>query len=132
MTDDMPELLSELKQRQARIRYLEIEIATARRAPDMVAEVMATVEATARDKLTRLRETMLDDQEGLRALFLSLFPDGLVFKPAKIRNRRVWSISGDANLGGTKSHGDPTGIRGDLGLRIFFNFKALDSTKSAP
>jgi hypothetical protein len=74
------------------------------------------------DKLTRLRETMLDDQEGLRALFLSLFPDGLVFKPVKIRNRRVWSISGDANLGGTKSHSDPTGIHGDLGLKIPFIF----------
>jgi hypothetical protein len=99
MVDDAPELLSELNKRRDRIRYLETELAAARRTPGDTAELVARVEAGAREKLHRLHQVMLDDREGLRELFLSLFPQGLLFKPAKLLKRRVWAISGSADLG---------------------------------
>ncbi len=122
LADDIPELISELKQRAARIEQLEVQIAAARRTPDEVASLMDTVEATCRQRLTDLR-TALSAPTDLREVFVALFPDGLVLhpdiapddrprRPSKRgrrvrspsvatrppRNRRIWRAKGAVSL----------------------------------
>ena len=102
--DDGRELLSEVRQRQARIRWLETRLAAAGQTATTTAGLISEIVATAEQKLSCLHAAVLDDREGLRELFLSLFPDGLTFKPAKILNRQVWAISGAAMIADA-SHG---------------------------
>ena len=80
LADNVPELASELNQRTARIEHLQVQIATARRTPDEVVALMASVEATCRQRLTDLRAALTDPSD-VREIFLALFPDGLILTP---------------------------------------------------
>jgi site-specific DNA recombinase len=100
MTDDVPELVSELRKRTARIAQLEGQIIAAKRSPEDLVALIAKIEASARERLQTLRAA-LADRHDLREVFLALFPDGLTFLPARTPDgsRQVWRIKGAANLG---------------------------------
>ena len=99
MADEVPELLSELKNRTSRIQQLEAQLIAARRTPDDLAALVTKIEAGARARLADLR-TALADRRDLREVFLALFPDGLQFTPARSPDgtRAVWRIEGAANF----------------------------------
>lgn len=100
LADDVAELASELKRRNDLIANLEAQVLAAKRTPDEVASLVTQIEAAARKRLRELRETLAERRD-LRSVFLALFPDGLTFSPARTPDgaRRVWQISGAANLG---------------------------------
>ena len=104
LADDIPELVSELRQRSARIQQLEVQVAAGRRTPDELADIINEVEATCRERLGDLKKA-LSDRADLREVFLALFPDGLTFTPAWTRDktgrRRVWHVKGAAQLLGS-------------------------------
>ena len=120
MTDDVPELVSELKKRSVRIAHLEAQIIAARRTPDELASLVTRIETSARSRLHDLR-TALADRRDLREVFLSLFPEGLTFTPARSPDgaRQVWRISGAASfdrlVGGDSPDyvATPTGFEGE-------------------
>ena len=99
LADDIPELVAELHQRSSRIRHLEGQILAAKRTPDEVAKVMARVADAVRDKLHDV-QAALANKDDLRAVFKSMFPDGLTFSPEWGRDengrRKIWRASGDA------------------------------------
>jgi site-specific DNA recombinase len=133
LADDIPELVSELRQRSARIQHLEVQGAAARQTPEEIAALIANVEATCRARLKDLRAA-LSDPGDLRDVFLAFFPDGLVFtaesvdeevpsrrrcmrksdrnvlRPVLRKNRRVWRAKGAARLGGFDCVATPTGF----------------------
>jgi len=108
MADDVPELVSELKKRSARIAHLESQILAAKRTPDDLVLLIEKIEASARAKLHDLR-TALADKRDLREVFLTLFPDGLTFTPARAPNsdRQIWRITGSASFGSLVDHFGP-------------------------
>lgn len=95
---DVPELIAELRQRAVRVRSLENQIATLRRAPAELRALMDQAEATVRERLTSVRSTLLSGGD-LRDVFVRLFPDGLVFHPDRIGDRQVWRMEGAAKFG---------------------------------
>ncbi len=109
--DAIPELLTELRTRNDRIRTLDIDLASARRTPAMVDEILAAAEVSARRKLQELRAALAnpgDAREVYEALFL---PEGLVFKEEISRenpDRRVWAISATAHPARSILQSDPT------------------------
>jgi len=107
LADDIPELVSELKQRNQRIAHLEAAILSAKRTPDELLTLAEKIEETARAKLQDLRNA-LAEQADLREVFLTLFPNGLTFTADRSPDgaRQVWRITGDASFG---SLVDPSG-----------------------
>ncbi len=99
MTDDVPELIGELKKRTALIQNLEARIIAAKRTPKDLAGLVAKIEAGARAKLQDLRNA-LAEQRDLREVFLALFPNGLTFTPARSPDgsRAIWHIEGAASF----------------------------------
>ena len=95
LADDIPELVTELRQRAARIQHIEAEIGSAKRVPDELGALVAQVEASARARLMDLRAA-LSDQRDRREAFLALFPRGLSFSPTRTPDgaRQVWKIRG--------------------------------------
>ncbi|HEY2748570.1 MAG TPA: recombinase family protein, partial [Polyangia bacterium] len=109
--DQIPELLSELRNRNDRIRALDIDLASARRTPAMVESMLAQAEATARRKLQELR-TALATPADAREVFESLFlPEGLEFEEGWSTDgtRRVWAVSATAHPAKCILQSDPTG-----------------------
>jgi hypothetical protein len=108
LSDDVPELVVELKQRSVRIQNLQAQLIAARRTPDELAALVDRVEATVRANVLSLREALADPTD-LREIFLAMFPRGLTFEPARSPDglRQIWKISGDADftaiLGGKRS-----------------------------
>ena len=45
-------------------------------------------------------ETLADDRDTLRELYLTLFPEGIVFTPKKRGRRTVWELDGVAYVAG--------------------------------
>jgi site-specific DNA recombinase len=133
LADDIPELVSELRQRSARIQHLEVQVAASRKTPEEIAAIIAGVEATCRARLKNLRAA-LSDPDDLRDVFLAMFPDGLTFtaesfveevpsrrrcmrksdknlkRPVLRKNRRIWRAKGAATLGGLNLVATPTGF----------------------
>src|SRR5262249_50703074 len=109
LADDLPELVTELRQRNLRIQQIEARILTAKKTPDELAKLVKQIEIAARTKLADLRAALTDESDR-RQLFLALFPDGLTFAPDRTPDgkRQIWRISGDIDLG---SLIDPTGTR---------------------
>jgi DNA invertase Pin-like site-specific DNA recombinase len=121
LADDIPELIYELKLRAERMEALQVQIATARRTPDELAALMASVVATCRARLADLRAALVD-QDDLREVFAALFPTGLVLTPDVVpseprprrrfgrpvrstrvgsrppRNRQIWRAKGSVSL----------------------------------
>ena len=99
MTDDVPELIGELKKRTALIQNLDARIIAAKRTPEDLALLITKIEAGARARLADLR-TALAEQRDLREVFLALFPHGLTFTPARTPDgsRAVWQIDGAASF----------------------------------
>ncbi len=97
LTDDVPELASELQRRSARARVLESQIAAARRTPGEVTELLARVERDARAKVANLRAA-LTRPEDLRQVFKAMFPDGVRLLPDRVGKRNVWRIEAAADL----------------------------------
>ena len=99
MADDVPELVSELQKRSALIAHLDAQIIAAKRTPAELANLITTIEASARARLTDLRNA-LTDRRDLREVFLALFPEGLTFTPARLpdESRQVWRVSGSASF----------------------------------
>ncbi len=48
MTDDVSDLVSELKKRTARIQHLDAQVAAAKRTPDDLAALVTKIETSAR------------------------------------------------------------------------------------
>ena len=134
LDDDIPEFVSELRQRSARIQHLEVQVAASRQTPEEIAALIANVEATCRARLKDLRAA-LSDPGDLRDVFLAFFPEGLTFtaesvteevpsrrrwwhrksdrnvlRPVLRKNRRVWRAKGAARLGGFDCVATPTGF----------------------
>lgn len=116
LADDVPELVTELRERSTRARSLEVRIATIRRAPEELRSMIDLAEAAARAKLTAVRNELVQGGD-LRPLFLRLFPEGLRFHPTRAGTRQVWSVEGGVDLtrlaefdeGAFKSASDPKG-----------------------
>jgi hypothetical protein len=109
--DAIPELLSELRRRNERIRTLEIDLGAARRTPTMVEEMLAKSEANARRRVEALRE-LLDNPADARDVFESVFlPEGLEFQEGISSDgaRRVWAITATAHPARSILSCDPTG-----------------------
>jgi hypothetical protein len=100
LADDVPELVTELRQRAARIQHIEAQILSARRAPADLEALVAQIEASSRAKLADLH-TALSNQADRRGAFLALFPSGLSFSPTRTPDgaRQVWKVRGDVDLG---------------------------------
>ncbi len=123
MASEIPELLTEMNQRSARLRRLEADLAAATRGPDENGARVAEVERRAWGMVSRLGETLADDRDTLRDLYLTLFPEGLIFTPTKRGRRNIWAVDGVAHLAGydpenketpdragvSNLRGDPTG-----------------------
>jgi site-specific DNA recombinase len=99
LTDDVPELAAELRQRSQRIAHLEAQVLSAKRTPAELAKLTTKIEASAREKLADLRNA-LAEQSDLREVFLALFPRGLTFTADRSPDgeRQVWRITGDASF----------------------------------
>jgi hypothetical protein len=95
LASDVPELVSELRKRLARITQLEAQIIAAKRTPEDLAAMITKIESGARARLQDLRSA-LADQRDLREVFLALFPEGLTFTPARTPGgeRQVWEMEG--------------------------------------
>jgi hypothetical protein len=132
IADDVPELVTELRERSTRARSLEVRIATIRRAPEELRSMIDLAEAAARAKLTDIRNEVLQGGE-LRPLFQRLFPEGLRFLPTREGARQVWEIEGGVDLtrlaefdeGAFKSASDPKGARPELLHDRPFRFQHL-------
>lgn len=100
LADDLPELVSELRQRNTRIQQLEARILTAKKTPDELAKLVKQIETTSRAKLADLRAALADETDR-REAFLALFPDGLTFVADRTPDgkRQIWRITGDVDLG---------------------------------
>lgn len=100
LADDVPELVTELRQRSARIQHLEAQILCAKRTPKELVALVKQIEANARAKLADLRSA-LANQSDRREAFLALFPDGLALSAARTPGGecQVWRITGGADLG---------------------------------
>jgi site-specific DNA recombinase len=107
--DKVPELGEAMSKRAARIRVLDVEIATAERTPDQAAAMVADAEAALRARLAQLREAFTGDPRQTRAMLLQLFPDGLTWTEDKSARPHRWVITGAADPG-FKRKGDPNGI----------------------
>ncbi len=107
---DIPVLATQLKKVAGQVEQLKATIARAKQTPDDTEALIEAVECAAIEKLHNIRKALTGGKTRLRAVFLSLFPDGLTFKPApKTKGRRVWSISGKANLGAWSNSGGTAG-----------------------
>lgn len=120
MVGEAHELLSELQKRRTRLGYIEATLAAARRSPDETSAQMARIEAAAREHLAQLDQAMADDRAGLRDVFLSLFPEGLTFRPHQRESRHVWVISGTANLAVSICVATPTSSSPGFAPNSFF------------
>ena len=100
LADDVPELVAELRQRASRIQHLEAQILSAKRTPDELDALVATIEASSRAKLADLRAALAGERDR-REAFLALFPTGLSFSATRTPDgaRQVWKIRGDVDLG---------------------------------
>ncbi len=105
----IPELVTELRRRNERIRLLEMDVAAAKRTPKMVAEMLAKAEAGVREKLRNLRAT-LGAPGNLREVFLEMFPEGLQFHEERVGKSATWKISGSAEISKFTLSGEPGGI----------------------
>jgi hypothetical protein len=113
------------------LAYLQDEALTASRSPEETGSRIAAVEQRAWAMVSRLGETLADDREALRELYLTLFPEGLIFTPSKRERRTVWAVDGVAHLGRYQPEntetpdmagvsnlaGDPTGVCFNLEAR---------------
>lgn len=79
-SDDDPDVAAEVANRSRRTRELEAQIGATRRAPALVREAMAKVEAAVRAKLDNLAAALAQEREETRGVFAALFPEGLTFQ----------------------------------------------------
>lgn len=124
MSDDIPELVTELKQRLARTKHLEAQIGAARRTPAELESMIERVEKSVKQRLADVRSALADRRD-LRETLMALFPKGLQFTPTRTPDgaRQVWKIRGAANYAVLKDRGlgeprsnlscDPDGARSD-------------------
>jgi hypothetical protein len=98
ISNDIPELMTELKQRLNRINHLETQIAAAKRTPAERAKLIVQLEKTVKARLVDVRAA-LSDRRDLREILMALFPSGLQFTPARTSDgaRQVWKMRGAAN-----------------------------------
>ena len=118
MADDVPELVTELRERATRAKNLEVRIATIKRAPAELRMMIDQAEAKVRERLGNVRAALLDGSD-LRQTPLRMFPEGLRFVPARVGDRQLWKIVGDVSIGQLATgpedpwfsmNGDPNGI----------------------
>ncbi len=87
LADDIPELVSELKQRVARIEQLEAQLSSARNTPSEIRAFAKAAERAVLDQIDDLK-TALADRQDLREVFLNLFhagPDVLAYQARRQR-----------------------------------------------
>ncbi len=97
-----------MNRRAARIRVLDIEIATAERTPDQAAALLDDAAKALRVRLGELRTAFGRDPRQTRALLLEVFPDGLTWREDKTSSPHRWVIRGDADLGSGIRRATPT------------------------
>ena len=61
LADDVPELVSELRQRSTRIQHLEAQILTTKKTPDELTKLVKQIETTSRARLADLRAALADE-----------------------------------------------------------------------
>ncbi|HEY5946238.1 MAG TPA: hypothetical protein VIV40_12135 [Kofleriaceae bacterium] len=76
ISNDIPKLMTELKQRLSRINHLETQIAAAKRTPAERAKLIVQLEKTVKARLTDVRAALSDPRD-LREILMALFPSGL-------------------------------------------------------
>ena len=98
LSDNIPELVTELHQRSALIRHLEGQLRAATRTPKDIAQIMERAEKATRDKLVDVKAALADHRD-LREVFHAMFPSGLTLTPEWGRDdngrRRIWRASGE-------------------------------------
>jgi site-specific DNA recombinase len=118
MADDVPELVTELRERATRAKNLEVRLGAIRTAPDELRAMIDQAEAKVRERLGNIRTTLHDGSD-LRQTFLKMFPDGIRFVPARVGDRQLWKIVGEVSIGQLVTgpedpwfsmSGDPNGI----------------------
>jgi hypothetical protein len=108
--DQIPELLAEMRKRSARVRQLEGDLLSVRRAPKVVNDLLARAEQAADRRLNHLRalvEARSPSREA-QELFRSAFPGGLKFCQLKKGRRKIWRVSGVGVLEGFTLDCDPS------------------------
>ncbi len=96
--EEIPELVTAMRERQDRIRRLETDLALARRTPELVAEATAKMKAAIKARLEGIREALAADPTGSRDVYKLLFPEGLTFTPSEADGRQVFEITGTAKV----------------------------------
>jgi hypothetical protein len=125
LADDVPELVSELKQRTQRIAHLETAIHSAKRTPAELLALTEQIEETVRAKLQDLRNA-LAEQTDLREVFLTLFPNGLTFTADRSPDgaRQVWRITGEASFGSLMGPSGPDCVATPTGSGARWNARS--------
>lgn len=113
LADDVPELVTELRQRSARIQILEAQVIAAKRTPTELINLIDKIETIVRGNLRALRAS-LDHPTDLREVFGAMFPTGLTFAASRTPDgqRQIWEIEGHASFArlatlGFRSNDDP-------------------------
>lgn len=121
LADDVTELVSELRKRNTRIGHLEGQIIATKRTPDDVAALVTKIETSARARLLDLK-TMLTEHRDLREVFVSLFPEGLTFSPARTPDgaRQIWRITGSASFSSLVDRSGPVYVATPTGFEREF------------
>ncbi len=102
-------LMEEMREVNARVRQLEIDIAVAKRTPAMVTQLIDEAGTAVKARLGGLSNALMQDSEGAREVYRELFPAGLTFRPAESAPRR-WAIEGTAEIKNFSLRCDPNGI----------------------
>lgn len=93
ISDDIPELVSQMKRGAKRIAQLEGQLVASRRAPAELATLMRKMEKDAYERLEKIQATLADPAQ-LRQVFLSAFPEGFQMSPRHDGARAGWEING--------------------------------------
>jgi site-specific DNA recombinase len=94
----IPELVGELRKRNERVRLLETDLAAIERTPARTRELLKATDFLVRTALANLRKTLLESPGEAREVFEEVFPEGLQMREVEHAGRRVWAITGMAQL----------------------------------
>ncbi len=89
---ELPDLVEQMRQRDARITEVQKELNRARRSPNVLADLLARGEAMMHDRAAALRATLAKDPAGARQLYADIFPYGLEFEETEHEGYKVFLI----------------------------------------
>jgi hypothetical protein len=108
--EGIPELVSELRSRNERIRRLELDLASARRTPATIEDTLRSTETAVRRRVADLRAALSEPGDA-REVFEGLFlPEGLTFaETCDETGQRGWAVTATAHLARSVLLSDPRG-----------------------